>query len=419
MDSWDAWPLSLRNFTTEAFTKCKSVDEQDKMENILETMIKKAFEDGSVFRIDWSKQKLPDLTKYKIPEISKHYSRSPGRSRERSRSPKRQKSHDRSRSPERPSSHERSRSRKRKRRSDHSKNRKNRSRSRSSTPTRRPLSQQIHRDRSLSTAGPYDRPRSLLPNDINSTKFFELDQAIVGTCQNLEKQYLRLTSAPDPSTVRPLDVLKRSLDKIVNYWKTVTQNRDYHYTCDQLKSIRQDLTVQFIRDDFTVHVYETHARIALEVGDHEEFNQCQSQLKTLYEVVPSDDQYEFLGYLILYLIYTENTTELQQTLSRLPCDSYQHPAVDHALKVRRAWSLCNYHKFFLLYKNAPAMSAKVMDWFVDRERKQAIKMIMKSYRPYVSIEYLSEQLAFSSIDDCLKFANQHAPGYDVKQEVPI
>lgn len=198
---------------------------------------------------------------------------------------------------------------------------------------------------------------------------------------------------------------------VVNYWRT-SDSRDYHYACDQLKSIRQDLTVQFIRNSFTVLVYETHARIALEIGDHEEFNQCQSQLKSLYEVVPSDNQYEFLGYLVLYLIFTENTTELQLTLSGLPCDSLRHKVVDHALKVRHAWSLSNYHRLFSLYKNAPAMSAKIMDWFIERERKQAIKIIMKSYRPNIPLEFISKELAFDSVDTCLEFTNKHAQTKD-------
>jgi hypothetical protein len=273
------------------------------------------------------------------------------------------------------------------------------------SPTRRTNFQQQHqpRERSPSTSG-LNRSRSR-PSDL---KGIELENAIVGTCQDLEKQYLRLTSAPDPSTVRPLNVLKMSLDMVVNYWKT-SSNRDYHYACDQLKSIRQDLTVQFIRNSFTVLVYETHARIALEINDQEEFNQCQSQLKTLYEIVPSDNQYEFLGYLILYLIYTENTTEIQLTLSKLPKDSLKHPVVDHALKVRRAWSLANYHRLFSLYKQSPAMSARIMDWFLERERKQAVKIIARSYRPSIPVEFVSEQLAFDNTDDCMQFVQKHLP----------
>uniref|UniRef100_A0A0E0A0C7 PCI domain-containing protein n=1 Tax=Oryza glumipatula TaxID=40148 RepID=A0A0E0A0C7_9ORYZ len=216
---------------------------------------------------------------------------------------------------------------------------------------------------------------------------------VKGTCQEIEKRYLRLTSAPDPATVRPEHVLEKALSMVE------TSQKNYLYKCDQLKSIRQDLTVQRIQNELTVKVYETHARLAMQAGDLPEYNQCQSQLKRLYAEGIKGCYFEFSAYnLLCVMLHSNNKRDLLSSLASLSKQAKQDEAVKHALAVHSAVSSGNYVLFFKLYKQAPNLNSCLMDLYVERMRFEAVKCMSKSYRPTIPVGYVAQILGFSRID---------------------
>eukprot|EP00850_Spirogloea_muscicola_P015681 SM000122S25788 [mRNA] locus=s122:290865:297556:+ [translate_table: standard] len=228
-----------------------------------------------------------------------------------------------------------------------------------------------------------------------SVEDMDWDQLTVrGTCQEIPKKYLRLTSAPDPSTVRPEEVLKKALTMVKDSTKS------YLYKCDQLKSIRQDLTVQRIRDDFTAEVYETHGRLALEAGDLGEYNQCQAQLKGLYNEGISGCKCEFAAYGLLYTVFQHGSSsnDLLASMAALTSGARDDPAVKHALDVRHAVASANYYKFFALYKTAPNLGQQLMDLHADKMRYAAVHCMTRAYRPSLPIAFIARTLAFGDIE---------------------
>lgn len=94
------------------------------------------------------------------------------------------------------------------------------------------------------------------------------------------------------------------------------------------------------------------------------------------------------------------TSLMAELTPKQKCDE----SIAFALKLRAAWSMSNYCKFFKLFQAAPAMAGYLVDWFTERERKIAIKIMVKGYRPgSVSTEFVKSQLAVTA-DDWAKLA---------------
>ncbi|KAI8377999.1 SAC3/GANP/Nin1/mts3/eIF-3 p25 family-domain-containing protein [Radiomyces spectabilis] len=351
--SANAWPPSLQQYVEDAYNNCDK-DKFDQVEVELRDLIIEKHRAGELMTTNWSEMDLPSACKKR-----------PSKKVKKDRTP--------TFSPA-PTLEEQEK-------------RMNR--------LKRFQNQALPRREPTPVSSPFPSGAHVLQDVTNWDK-----HTIVGTCTDLEKHYLRLTSAPDPSTVRPLPILKQTLSLLQTKWSS---EQNYTYICDQFKSLRQDLTVQRIRNEFTVKVYEIHARIALEKGDLGEYNQCQTQLKQLYKLNIPGNVDEFTAYRILYFLHTQNWADINSIMAELSPEQKQAESVKHALKVRRALATSNFHQFFLLYLNAPNMGGYVMDNFIERERVKALMVLCKGCRPNLSLEFVQQELAFDTREDLTKF----------------
>ena len=227
---------------------------------------------------------------------------------------------------------------------------------------------------------------------------------IVGISTALEKSYFRLTSAPDPSTVRPPHILYQSLARLLSQWRT---HAEYAYLVDQMKAIRQDLVVQHVRDAFTVRVYEEHARIAVEVGDLSEYNQCQTQLRMLYtdQDVQGEDaranEVEFVMYRLCYCMVTRNQAALNAMLSELSAQQRAQPAIAHVLDLRKAVAASDFYHFLRAYRRTPYKGVSLLQHLALPMRLHALTVLVRAYKPTrVRLDIFQNALGFDSRAEC-------------------
>lgn len=180
---------------------------------------------------------------------------------------------------------------------------------------------------------------------------------------------------PNPNQIRPEHILKKSLPLLKNKWKN--KEKDYNYINEQFRSIRQDMTIQRIQNEFTVKVYETHARIALESMDTDQFNQCQTKLIELYNLGFKGHEIEFFAYRIIYLALYNVKYDKENILREVKQDSKLKGKIEieHALKVLKALNDSNYFLFFKLYKTTPNMGSYLIEPFLPIFRIDALKIM--------------------------------------------
>ncbi|EJS41336.1 YPR045C [Saccharomyces arboricola H-6] len=244
-----------------------------------------------------------------------------------------------------------------------------------------------------------------------SSKSHKYDKKIhlVGRCQTLEKSYLRLTSEPNPDFIRPPNILQKTYRLLMEKYQSKAAT--YTYLCDQFKSMRQDLRVQMIENSFTIKVYQTHARIALENGDLGEFNQCQNRIMALFEnaTIPKKSYSEFICYSILYSMLTEDFPSISQLKLKLMDDGASEILADEHVKMIFELSnmklVGNYHYFMKHYSKLHKFEKFLINSFLNLEKLNFLTIICKSYNQ-INLEFIKNEFNFTNIDETINFLRE-------------
>ena len=241
----------------------------------------------------------------------------------------------------------------------------------------------------------------------------------LGTSTALEKPYLRLTAPPAAHTVRPPHVLLQSLARVKKRWREAPADAaPYAWACEQLRSIRQDLTVQRVRDELAVDVYETHARLALEARDDDQLLQTLSVLRALHLAVSGAGcPPEFAAYRLLHAARSGRDA-FSAELRALRRFERRHAYVVHALAVADAVRSGNACSFFRLYASAPRMSAYLMDSLSPVMRACSLAASLAAYRPGVPAEWLGQLCGFAADEQPQFLQWALASGAAELQELP-
>ena len=217
-------------------------------------------------------------------------------------------------------------------------------------------------------------------------------------------------------------------DILVNRNEPLTEK--YYFIRDRTRSIRQDFTVQSLRDDNFIKINEQIVRFHILAGhflcEHpkETFDpfqnteQLRKVLTSLVEIYTDlsngiehqvkdreeamRNESEFRGYFILTHLEDKNILSKLSSFSKQIIRSRQ---VQFALKSCCAFYENNYYEFFKLCSSANILEFCLLNEHFYQVRRNAIAGIGKSFTPNIPIPtgYFMQLFGFENEKECVEF----------------
>ncbi|KAG1455932.1 hypothetical protein G6F55_006788 [Rhizopus delemar] len=279
------------------------------------------------------------------------------------------------------------------------------------------------------------------------------------------KAYRRSAAGNDqplPADVRSPEALISTLDYLIKeIMSTYPLEKCHAFIRDRTRSIRQDFTLQNIRDVTAVEAHERIARFHIlclhemcgmdesKFSEQQETEQLRKVLLSLMEFyedlreedIETPNEAEFRAY---YIITHIRDKDVVKQISSQPAHIFKHPYVKQALKFHAMaqrsneieetssrrnkaenvfGSQNNYASFFKLIADphTPFLMACLLETHFSEVRKGALKAMNVAYMARaagVEAEHVRKVLCYDSLAQCLKEAKHYDIGMDMSLKEP-
>ena len=218
----------------------------------------------------------------------------------------------------------------------------------------------------------------------------------------LEKSYLRLTEKSQIANIRSQAELK----KAYKHLKEQIPIRGYIWGIDQLRTIRQELTVLGIMNKFSLKVYFLSFKLSLLIKEGQQIRETIGQqfIYIQYGLLDDNDPKSLMiiYYWIIMTILDENDHELQRLFQCLSNESLQSKTIKNALQFKMWYVWGNYNKIIEYFNNEIKKNDVLNAIFEIYGSKIRLKLqnnIVKVFGPKIK---LTEANKFQQFEDTVK-----------------
>ncbi|XP_055389481.1 uncharacterized protein LOC129618641 [Condylostylus longicornis] len=253
------------------------------------------------------------------------------------------------------------------------------------------------------------------------------------------KEYARSSAdqeSPLAHELRPEPTLKMTMTYLLHRIMDLCDDDNigvgewFHFVWDRTRSIRKDITQQELCSLDVVELIEQCARFHIHCAarliaedpsvfdqkiNTENLTKCLQSLKYMYhdlriKNITCPNEPEFRSYIVLLNL---NDANFLWEVKQLPEQIRKSRQIREAINFYLAVENNNFVKFFKMIRNTSYMNSCLLLRYFNQVRSSAIRTIIKAYTStrqniiQIPLNYLTDILAFESVDDALIFFDHY------------